>query len=102
MLLHRQWRQSAVHHDLMRQFRRYLSGQAKRSRADIFDRDMKRRQREVMSRMDDFQTHQYLKEEIGARIADRVWDVKRVFNNGVELSAGTGFIAKHLNNVSKL
>lgn len=77
-----------------------FSMEKKRSRLDVFDREMKRRQREITSESVDFKTYQYIREEMGERIADRVWDVKRDFEIGVELSAGTGFVAKHLNNVS--
>lgn len=66
----------------------------------VFDRRMKRQQREQTAKLEDFDTYQYVKEEIGFRMAEKVWDIKRVFHTGVELSSGTGFIAQHIDSVS--
>lgn len=52
---------------------------------NIFDRQAKALQRERSARRDDYHLSEYIKEEVGYRIADRVLDVKRVFKNAVEL-----------------
>lgn len=68
--------------------------------SDIFDRKAKRRQRESSAQMDDFAVYQYVKEEFGYRMADRVWDIKRLFTNAIELSSGSGFVSQHLTRAS--
>lgn len=39
----------------------------------------------------------YLKEEIGSRIADRVYDIARDFPLALDIGCGRGYIAQHLN-----
>ena len=43
--------------------------------------------------VDDFD---YLKEEIGYRLADRVLDIKRRMEVGVDIGSGRGFVTRHL------
>lgn len=38
----------------------------------------------------------YLKEEVGFRLSDRVFDVKRQFKNAVDLGCGRGYVSKHI------
>lgn len=38
----------------------------------------------------------YLKEEVGYRLSDRVFDVKRQFKNAVDLGCGRGYVSKHI------
>lgn len=64
--------------------------------SDIFDRNAKRRQRESSAQKDDFAVYQYVKEEFGYRMADRVWDIKRLFTHAIELSSGSGFVTQNL------
>lgn len=45
----------------------------------IFCRKTKMKQRERAARSPDVQTYDYLKEELGYRLADRVCDIKRKF-----------------------
>lgn len=52
---------------------------------NIFDRKAKILQKERAARSDDFQQAEYIKEEIGWRTADRVFDIKRTFKNAIEL-----------------
>lgn len=38
----------------------------------------------------------YVKEEIGFRLADRLFDIKKEFVNGVDLGGGRGFLTRHI------
>lgn len=40
--------------------------------------------------------YDYIKEEVGFRLSDRVFDVKRQFQNAVDLGCGRGYISKHI------
>lgn len=51
----------------------------------IFDRNAKMLQKERAAQREDYHLAEYIKEEIGWRTADRVFDVKRTFKNAVEL-----------------
>jgi len=66
---------------------------------NIFDRKMKLRQREYGCKLDNFLEFNYLKQEVGFRMADRLFDIKKEFPISVELCSGTGFIASHLTQV---
>ncbi len=67
----------------------------------IFDRNSKRIQRERTAH-DPHATHcDYVKEEIGARVADRVFDIKRSFDNLLDLGCQRGYVSKHLEKVSE-
>lgn len=52
---------------------------------DIFDRQTKIKQREIAAQQKDYHLCEYVKEEVGWRTADRVFDIKRTFKNAVEL-----------------
>lgn len=52
---------------------------------NIFDRRAKALQRERSARRDDFHLSEHIKEEVGWRTADRIFDIKRTFKNAVEL-----------------
>ena len=66
---------------------------------NVFDRKMKRKQREYGCSLSNFSEYNYIKKEIGFRISDRLFDIKKKFPIVVELSSGTGFIASHLTQV---
>ncbi|XP_013176716.1 PREDICTED: NADH dehydrogenase [ubiquinone] 1 alpha subcomplex assembly factor 5 isoform X1 [Papilio xuthus] len=61
----------------------------------IFDRNAKILQRERAAQKEDYHLAEYIKEEIGWRTADRVFDIKRTFKNAVELGAGRGYVSRH-------
>ncbi|CAH2255552.1 arginine-hydroxylase NDUFAF5, mitochondrial isoform X1 [Pelobates cultripes] len=63
---------------------------------NVFDRKMKRKQRNWAACQPNAQQYDYLKEEVGARIADRVFDIARVFPFALDLGCGKGYISKHL------
>ena len=44
----------------------------------------------------DVSDYDYLKEEIGFRVADRVLDIKRQLDACVDLGSGRGFVTRHL------
>ncbi|KAK9880179.1 hypothetical protein WA026_010052 [Henosepilachna vigintioctopunctata] len=62
----------------------------------IFDRHTKRLQRERAILEKDVQLYDYLKEEIGFRLADKVFDIKKRFNVAVDLGCSRGYVSKHL------
>lgn len=62
---------------------------------NIFDRNSKVLQRERSALREDFHSFEYVKEEVGWRTADRVFDIKRTFNNAVELGACRGYVSRH-------
>ncbi|CAG4967777.1 unnamed protein product [Colias eurytheme] len=62
---------------------------------NVFDRKAKILQKERSAQREDYHLYEYIKEEIGWRTADRVFDVKRVFKNAVELGASRGYVSRH-------
>ncbi|KRY65317.1 Phenylalanine--tRNA ligase, mitochondrial, partial [Trichinella pseudospiralis] len=63
---------------------------------NVFDRSLKRCQRDWAACQDNLDVFQYLNKEIAYRLADRIYDVKRMFNVAVDLGCGIGHIAQHL------
>ncbi|XP_053430272.1 arginine-hydroxylase NDUFAF5, mitochondrial [Nycticebus coucang] len=63
---------------------------------NIFDRDLKRKQKNWAARQPEPMKFDYLKEEVGSRIADRVCDIARDFSLALDLGCGRGYIAQHL------
>ncbi|XP_055626870.1 arginine-hydroxylase NDUFAF5, mitochondrial [Toxorhynchites rutilus septentrionalis] len=66
------------------------------SAVNIFDRNVKRIQRERAAKREDVQLYDYIKEEVGYRLSDRIFDVKRQFKNVVDLGASRGYVANHV------
>lgn len=64
---------------------------------NIFDRDLKRKQKNWAARQPEPRKFDYLKEEVGSRIADRVYDIPRAFPLALDLGCGRGYIAQYLN-----
>ncbi|XP_041970896.1 arginine-hydroxylase NDUFAF5, mitochondrial [Aricia agestis] len=62
---------------------------------NIFDRKAKMLQKERSAQREDYNLYEYIKEEIGWRTADKIFDIKRVFKNAVELGAGRGYVSRH-------
>lgn len=52
---------------------------------NIFDRKAKVLQRERAAKSSDVHLFDYVKEEVGWRLADRVFDIKKTFKNAVDL-----------------
>lgn len=66
------------------------------STMNIFDRKAKLLQRERAARSPDADLYDYIKEEVGFRLSDRVFDIKRQFKLAADISCGRGFISKHI------
>ncbi|XP_005634830.1 arginine-hydroxylase NDUFAF5, mitochondrial isoform X2 [Canis lupus baileyi] len=64
---------------------------------NIFDRDLKRKQKNWAARQPEPMRFDYLKEEVGSQIADRVYDITRNFSLALDVGCGRGYIAQHLN-----
>lgn len=45
---------------------------------------------------DDAETYDYIKEEVGFRLSDRLFDIKKEFENAVDLGGGRGFVSRHV------
>lgn len=45
---------------------------------------------------EDAETYDYIKEEIGFRLSDRLFDIKKEFENGVDFGGGRGFLTRHI------
>ncbi|XP_042086358.1 arginine-hydroxylase NDUFAF5, mitochondrial isoform X2 [Ovis aries] len=69
---------------------------------NIFDRDLKRKQKNWAARQPEPMKFDYLKEEVGSRIADRVYDIARDFHLALDVGCGRGYIAEHLNKKNAL
>ncbi|XP_003370257.1 putative phenylalanine--tRNA ligase [Trichinella spiralis] len=63
---------------------------------NVFDRSLKRCQRDWAACQDNLDVFQYLNKEIAYRLTDRIYDVKRMFTVAVDLGCGIGHIAEHL------
>ncbi|XP_006865704.1 PREDICTED: NADH dehydrogenase [ubiquinone] 1 alpha subcomplex assembly factor 5 [Chrysochloris asiatica] len=64
---------------------------------NIFDRNLKRKQKNWAAQQPERMQYDYLKEEVGSRIADRVYDIARDFPLALDVGCGRGYIAQHLN-----
>ena len=67
---------------------------------DVFDRNSKKIQRERAAQAQSVDDFDYLKEEMGYRLSDRVLDIKRKMKVCVDLSSGRGYVTRHLTNHS--
>ncbi|PIA15703.1 S-adenosyl-L-methionine-dependent methyltransferase [Coemansia reversa NRRL 1564] len=62
---------------------------------EVFDRKAKRQQRDrAAARTIDSREVDYLRDEVAARVADRLLDIKRRYHTVVELGSGSGHLAK--------
>nr|KAJ3420437.1 hypothetical protein HK105_005672 [Polyrhizophydium stewartii] len=70
----------------------------------IFDRQIKRRQRDRAALGPNSRVVDYLKDEVADRLADRFLDIRREFNTVLDLGSGSGHIIKFIEpeNVKKL
>jgi len=72
-----------------------LSGQASPT-MHVFDRRTKLLQRERAAANKEVEKFDFLKEEVGYRVADRVLDVARRMEVAVDLGSGRGWVTRHL------
>nr|CAG4647216.1 EOG090X09JT [Megafenestra aurita]SVE92510.1 EOG090X09JT [Megafenestra aurita] len=63
---------------------------------NVFDRQAKQLQRESAASRKDYPVFNYLKDEVGYRLSDRVYDINRKFNVALDLGCGFGHVSKHL------
>lgn len=63
---------------------------------NVFDRSAKLKQKERAGIAPEVDVYDYLKSEIGYRLADRVFDVKRTFECAVDLGCSRGYVSKHV------
>ncbi|XP_029773333.1 arginine-hydroxylase NDUFAF5, mitochondrial isoform X3 [Suricata suricatta] len=102
-LSHRWWRPSALGIPAKNLGLRKVAsgvsppGSPSRRALNIFDRDLKRKQKNWAARQPEPMKFDYLKEEVGSRIADRVYDIARNFSLALDVGCGRGYIAQHLN-----
>ncbi|XP_013783444.1 arginine-hydroxylase NDUFAF5, mitochondrial-like [Limulus polyphemus] len=87
-----------MRYELYLQPSRFLVSGTTESVMNVFDRNAKRLQRNRAAMAKDVHLYDYLKDEVGYRVADRVYDIKRQFPVAVELGCGRGHIGPHLTN----
>uniref|UniRef100_A0A3B3QUP7 NADH:ubiquinone oxidoreductase complex assembly factor 5 n=1 Tax=Paramormyrops kingsleyae TaxID=1676925 RepID=A0A3B3QUP7_9TELE len=69
---------------------------------NVFDRNMKRKQKQWAASLEDPDKYEYLKNEVGSRVADRVYDIARTFPLALDVGCGRSHIAEHLSKVGLL
>ncbi|XP_012216720.2 arginine-hydroxylase NDUFAF5, mitochondrial [Linepithema humile] len=67
---------------------------------NVFDRNAKLLQRERAAKDVDVHLYDYLKDEVGDRLSDRIFDIKRKFNKALDLGCGRGHVSKRVFNDS--
>ncbi|KAJ8394104.1 hypothetical protein AAFF_G00049090 [Aldrovandia affinis] len=63
---------------------------------NVFDRSMKRKQKKWAALLQDTEKYDYIKDEVGSRVADRVYDIARTFPLALDVGCGRSHIAEHL------
>lgn len=69
---------------------------------NVFDRRTKMMQRNRLVRRSNYQQYNYVKDEVGFRVFDRLCDVKRVFQCALDLGCGLGHVSKHITAAQQL
>lgn len=69
---------------------------SKNSVMNVFDRDTKLKQKERSGLLPEIKLYDYLKNEIGYRLADRIFDIKRTFKCALDLGCSRGYVSKHI------
>ncbi|KAF3688173.1 Arginine-hydroxylase NDUFAF5, mitochondrial [Channa argus] len=82
-------------HGLRSEPRRDMSGSG-RATMNVFNREMKKRQKNWAASLQDGLQYDYLRDEVGSRVADRVYDVARTFPLALDIGSGKSHIAEHL------
>lgn len=70
----------------------------------VFDQKAKIIQKQRAAIAEDSSVYEYIKNEVGYRLSDRLFDIKRQFNLVVDLGCGYGHVSKHISidNVKEL
>merc|ERR1712141_699385 len=63
---------------------------------NVFDRKTKGFQRERAANLENVDDFDYMKEEFGYRLADRVFDITRDMKVCVDIGSGRGYVSRHL------
>uniref|UniRef100_A0A3Q2PJE8 Arginine-hydroxylase NDUFAF5, mitochondrial n=1 Tax=Fundulus heteroclitus TaxID=8078 RepID=A0A3Q2PJE8_FUNHE len=63
---------------------------------NVFNREMKRRQKNWAAVLEEGHQYDYLRDEVGSRVADRVYDIARTFPLALDIGGGKSHIAEHL------
>uniref|UniRef100_A0A3Q3QDM1 Arginine-hydroxylase NDUFAF5, mitochondrial n=1 Tax=Monopterus albus TaxID=43700 RepID=A0A3Q3QDM1_MONAL len=63
---------------------------------NVFNREMKKRQKNWAASLQDSHQYDYLRDEVSSRVADRIYDVARTFPLALDIGAGKSHIAGHL------
>nr|SVE83769.1 EOG090X09JT [Daphnia pulex] len=63
---------------------------------NVFDRLAKKLQRDRTAKNEDYHQFNYIKDEVGNRLSDRVYDINRKFKKGLDLGCGYGHVSRHL------
>ncbi|KAG8014505.1 Arginine-hydroxylase NDUFAF5, partial [Nibea albiflora] len=67
-----------------------------RGSMNVFNREMKKRQKNWAASLQDGHHYDYLRDEVGHRVADRVYDIARTFPLALDIGGGKSHIAEHL------
>ncbi|XP_076004274.1 arginine-hydroxylase NDUFAF5, mitochondrial [Genypterus blacodes] len=67
-----------------------------RGSTNVFDRITKKRQKNWAASLQDHHQFDYLRDEVGSRVADRVFDIVRTFPLALDIGCGKSHIAEHL------
>ncbi|XP_032678338.1 arginine-hydroxylase NDUFAF5, mitochondrial isoform X2 [Odontomachus brunneus] len=63
---------------------------------NVFDRNAKLLHRERAARDPDVKIYDYIKDEVGNRLSDRIFDIKRKFSRALDLGCGRGHVSKRI------
>lgn len=63
---------------------------------NVFDRNAKLLHRERAAKDADVKLYDYIKDEVGDRLADRIFDIKRKFSRALDLGCGRGHVSKRI------
>uniref|UniRef100_A0A1A8MAZ6 Arginine-hydroxylase NDUFAF5, mitochondrial n=3 Tax=Nothobranchius TaxID=28779 RepID=A0A1A8MAZ6_9TELE len=74
---------------------RGMSGSG-RGTMNVFNREMKRKQKSWAASLPDSHQYDYLRDEVGGQVADRVYDIARTFPLALDIGGGKGHVAQHL------
>jgi len=78
------------------QIRSFSVGIVSQSSVRVFDRRAKLLQRERAAANPDVENYDFMKEEVGYRVSDRVLDVARKMQVAVDLGSGRGWVTRHM------
>jgi len=78
------------------QSRSFSVGSVSKSSVRVFDRRAKLLQRERAAANPEVEKYDFMKEEVGYRVSDRVLDVARKMEVAVDLGSGRGWVTRHM------